>query len=208
MEEYVSKNEIRPYKELFAGLIKKVRTDLKKVGITFTCNLVGSAKRNLVVRHHNKGFDCDYQIFIQKNKKNYDATIIKSEFMDCFNKHIPQNYSKCKDSTSSITIKKNDNKNDKIEFSFDVVILKNYNDNVLIIRQDKENPSEKYFWNPLPEMTKHKERFALIQGNEMWNALRKTFYKKKMDQIKGKTDKKSFQLLNESVNEVLKLFND
>ena len=52
--EYVSKDEVRPYKELFEEVFREIQKELKKKnGLTFSFALVGSAKRNLVVRHHN-----------------------------------------------------------------------------------------------------------------------------------------------------------
>ena len=80
MAEYVSKNEVKPYRKIFDKMMVDIRESVRKKGITFTYQLVGSAKRNLVVSHHNKGFDCDYQIVIRKNKNN------------SFNKIIQQNY--------------------------------------------------------------------------------------------------------------------
>ena len=68
MDGYVSKNDVIPLKELFDEMLSSVRKDVKREGITFTCNLVGSAKRNLVVCHPTKGIDCDYQLILQSNK--------------------------------------------------------------------------------------------------------------------------------------------
>ena len=209
MEEYVSKNEIKPYKQLFASLIKKVRKDIKKEGITFTVNLVGSAKRNLVIRHHNKGFDCDYQVLIQKNKKSLSPGSIKKAFIDAFNRNMINGFSRCKDSTSAITIKKINANKSEIVFSFDIVILAMIDDCISIIRQDKHNTKERYFWNRLPDMNTFNDNFKKIIGNEMWHKLREVYLNKKTAKNSGynNTEKKSFQLLNEAVNEVLDCFN-
>ena len=45
MDGYVSKNDVIPLKELFDEMLSSVRKDVKREGITFTCSLVGSAKR-------------------------------------------------------------------------------------------------------------------------------------------------------------------
>ena len=83
--EYVSKNEIKPYRKQFEEkLLPPIRKECKKNGLTFEHNLVGSAKNNLVVRHHNKGFDCDYQLTLRKNKKNLDPNTIKDYFSKLF----------------------------------------------------------------------------------------------------------------------------
>ena len=40
----------------------------------------------------------------------------------------------------------------------------------------------------------------------MWEELRKRYYKKKIRQMNGDDSRKSFQLLNEAVNETLQVF--
>ena len=65
--QFVTKSELAPYKELFMNVFHEVQKECRKqYGLTFNFNLVGSAKRNMVIRHHNKGFDLDYQLFLQK----------------------------------------------------------------------------------------------------------------------------------------------
>ena len=71
MDGYVSKSEVRELMQTFEDILFYVRKDAKSEGITFTCNLVGSAKRNSVVRHPTKGTDCDYQLFLQSNKNDF-----------------------------------------------------------------------------------------------------------------------------------------
>lgn len=205
MEEYVSKDEIRRYRELFEDIISIVRKEIKKYGITFTCNLVGSGKRNLVVRHPTKGCDLDYQIFLQKNNKDLSPKEIKDKFRKLFNQHKPKGYSDCEDSTTALTIKKKNKEQKIIVFSYDIVIMKNDNIYPEIIRR---NEQQEYIWNELRDMKNFVEKYKEICTPQMHEELRKRYYKKKIDQMNGKTDKKSFQLLNESVNEVLKLFND
>ena len=91
--EYVSKDEVRPYEELFEEVFREIQKELrKKNGLTFSFALVGSAKRNLVVRHHNKGFDCDYQLYLQKNKQELSEEEIKKLLMEKFNKKMPSEF--------------------------------------------------------------------------------------------------------------------
>ena len=208
MAEFVSKNELKPYKDLFEKAFRKVQIDAYEYGLTFTQNLVGSAKRNLVVRHHNKGFDCDYQIILQKNKKNLSAKRIKELLIYLFDKYIPNTFNYCEDSTSSITIPKANPKQSKVEFSYDIVILKDVDIIPQILRVDKHGDSKNYQWVKLSDMRGFFEKFNLIQGNEMWNDLKARYYKKKIDKINGVKyqDKKSFQLLHEAVNETLNKF--
>ena len=202
MEGYVSKDEIKQYKDLFDNIIFKIRKDIKREGITFTHNLVGSGKRNLIVRHPTKGCDLDYQILLQKNSKALSPKDIKDRFRILFNKYKPSGYSDCEDSTSALTMKRKDTKLSKIVFSYDIVILRD-RDCLEIIRRSAPN---EYVWNKLKMMNGFNMRLKQICSSQMWNELRNRYYKKKIKQMNGETDKKSFQLLNEAVNEVLNYF--
>ena len=78
MANYVSAGELTPYKTLFDQAFRQAQSEARKSGLTFEHHLVGSAKRNLVVDHHNKGFDCDYQIYLKKNTQNLSANKSKN----------------------------------------------------------------------------------------------------------------------------------
>ena len=208
MAKYVSAGELTPYKVLFDKAFRKVQSDARKRGVTFTHHLVGSAKRNLVVDHHNKGFDCDYQLYLQKNTQNLSAKQIKEILMELFDRYIPNSFYECENSTSSITISKVNPTKSKKEFTYDIVILKDVDSVPQILRVVKQGNSLMYQWNKLPEMKHFIERFKLIQGPQMWDDLRECYYKKKMDKINGVRyhDKKSFQIFHEAVNETLQKF--
>ena len=205
--EYVSKDEVRPYKELFEEVFRKIQKELKKKnGLTFSFALVGSAKRNLVVRHHNKGFDCDYQLYLQRNKQELSAEKIKKLLIKKFDEKMPSEFDYCEDSTSSITIKKKITKQSKIEFSYDIVIMDLYEDASYILRK---NGSGQYVWNQLPDFTSFKDDYRQIAGADMWEDLRQCYYDKRIAKNNGSPkykDKKSFQLLHQAVKETLSRF--
>ena len=71
MINYISKQIIKQTqcKQIFNDTFRKVQQDARAEGLTFSFNLVGSAKRNMILENKNEGFDCDYQLFLQKNKK-------------------------------------------------------------------------------------------------------------------------------------------
>ena len=205
--EYVSKNEVRPYEELFEEVFREIQKELKKKnGLTFSFALVGSAKRNLVVRHHNKGFDCDYQLYLQRNKQELSAEEIKKLLIKKFDEKMPNEFDYCEDSTSSITIKKKITKQSKIEFSYDIIIMDLYEDASYILRK---NGSGQYVWNPLPDFTSFEDDYRQIEGADMWEDLRQCYYDKKIAKNNGSPkykDKKSFQLLHQAVKETLSRF--
>ena len=205
--EYVSKDDVRPYEELFEEVFREIQKELKKKnGLTFSFALVGSAKRNLVVRHHNKGFDCDYQLYLQRNKQELSAEEIKKLLIKKFDEKMPNEFDYCEDSTSSITIKKKITKQSKIEFSYDIVIMDLYEDASYILRK---NGSGQYVWNQLPDFTSFEDDYRQIEGADMWENLRQCYYDKKIAKNNGSPkykDKKSFQLLHQAVKETLSRF--
>lgn len=203
--DYVPKNDVKQYREIFQEWMELIRNTLKGKGISFTYILVGSAKRNLVIRHHNQGFDCDYQIRIMKNVNHLNAKSIKMLFINELNKIVGNyGFKNCANSTSAITIKKLVDKN-SIYFSYDVVILRENADKTEILRNSKETGKDSdYKFEALPEMTNARNNFNKINGNEMWESLREKYYNKKTSD--KYSNKKSFQILNEAVNEVLREF--
>lgn len=205
--EYVSKSEVRPYEKLFEDVFKEIQKELKKKnGLTFSVALVGSTKRNLVVRHHNKGFDCDYQLYLQRNKQALSAEEVKKLLIKKFDEKMPSEFDYCEDSTSSITIKKKITKQSKIEFSYDIVIMDLYEDASYILRK---NGSGQYVWNQLPDFTSFEDDYCQIEGADMWEDLRQCYYDKKIAKNNGSPkykDKKSFQLLHQAVKETLSRF--
>ena len=205
--EYVSKSEVRPYEKLFEAVFREIQKELKKKnGLTFSLALVGSAKRNLVVRHHNKGFDCDYQLYLQRNKQALSAEEVKKLLIKKFDEKMPDEFDYCEDSTSSITIKRKITKQSRIEFSYDIVIMDLYEDASYILRK---NGSGQYVWNQLPDFTSFEDDYRQIEGADMWENLRQCYYDKRIAKNNGSPkykDKKSFQLLHQAVKETLSRF--
>ena len=202
--EYVSKKEVKPWRAMFHKWMKNIRTKMKEKGITFTYRLVGSAKRNLVIRHHNKGFDCDYQIFIQRNNNNLSPKDIKLLFKSVMDEVcVADSFETCENSTSSLTIKMVDKAQSKVRVGYDVVILQETDEGLKILRcQNKGTKKESFVFELLPDMTNMSAKLAKIKGKKQCDKLRERYYNKKTN-YNG--EKKSFQLLNEAINEVLQL---
>ena len=202
--EYVSKKEVKPWRAMFHKWMKNIRTKLKEKGIIFTYRLVGSTKRNLVIRHHNKGFDCDYQIFIQRNKNSLSPKEIKLLFKSVIDEVcVADGFEPCENSTSSLTIKMVDKAQSKVRVGYDVVILQETDEGLKILRcQNKGTKKESFVLELLPDMTNMSAKLAKIKGKKQCDKLRERYYNKKTN-YNG--EKKSFQLLNEAINEVLQL---
>ena len=202
--EYVSKKEVKPWRSMFHTWMRNIRPKMKEKGITFTTCLVGSAKRNLVIRHHNKGFDCDYQIFIQRNKNDLSPKDIKLLFKSVIDKVcVADGFGPCENSTSSLTIKMVDKSQSKVRVGYDIVMLQETDEGLKILRcQNKGTKKESFVFELLPDMTNMSAKLAKIKGKKQCDMLRERYYNKK---INYNGEKKSFQLLNEAINEVLQL---
>lgn len=206
--KYMTEAEIHPWYTKFIDWIESIRKEVRSKGITFDCRLVGSARRHLVIPHHNKGFDLDFQIIIHKNKNNKDEEQLKQLFMGLINPLVTaEGFEDCEDSTSSITTKMIDKNRANIKVGYDVVIIRNKTvNNVVqteILRHYRKEKPERWAFEQLPDMTDASKQFAKIRGIDMWQDLRKRYYDKK---TKNTDDKRSFQLLHEAVNETLKKF--
>lgn len=206
--EYVTKAEIKPYRKIFFNSIENIRDEIKSKGITFIYRLVGSAKRNLVIKDNNKGFDCDYQIIIKKNKNNLSPNEIKNIFSIFLNKELKkENFNPANNSTSSITFRKVDKENNLRLFGYDIVILRNNNNDLEILRCKKDFQPIVCLFEILPDMKNSTENFKKIIGPKMWKTLREKYLEKKILYLEKDIERKSFQILNETVNEILKIFN-
>lgn len=195
--EYVPKSELKNFKKEFHEAIKYVR---KELSFKFSFQLVGSSKRNLVLRHHNKGFDLDYQIIYDYKLENSDLKSIKSSFMDCFNHFFGKlGYSNAEDSTSAITIKKVDE--NAIIQSYDIVLISRY-DGVSHIVKYADNEKTRLVLNELKHSKIYNEKYKTIKGYNMWNDLRERYKEKKEN---NKEIKKSYSLLAEVVKEMFDL---
>jgi hypothetical protein len=204
--EYVKRNDVKPHIIFFKTMVEDIRDEIRKEGITFICNLVGSAKRNLVIKNANKGFDCDFQLIIKKNKNNIKEKDIKNLFMNKLNLQlISSPFSCCEDSSLAITIKHKNIKESSIINSYDVVVLRERDDCIEILKNEKESGNGPYHYIKLPDMKNHLDNFKKIKGYDMWQELREVYLNKKKKHISS--DRKSFQILNEAVNEILRKYN-
>ena len=181
--EYVSKKEVKPWRAMFHKWMENIRTKMKEKGITFTYRLVGSAKRNLVIRHHNKGFDCDYQVFIQRNNDNLSPKDIKFLFKSVIDEVCASDgFEPCENSTSSLTIKMLDKSQSKVRVGYDIVMLQETDEGLKILRcQNKGTKKESFVFELLPDMTNMSAKLAKIKGKNQWNKLRELYYNKKIN---------------------------
>lgn len=197
--EYVPKSELKEYKDLVNSFFKSNQG--KKLLSKHKCyyRLVGSAKRNLVLRDDtkNNGFDLDYQIvFYEYKKMQSDEMIeIKREFRLALDEFlVDSGYENGDNSTTAITYKKlND---DKIKTGYDFVLLMPLEDNSFSVF--KYTNEEKTIMQ-LAQVKNSKDfnkKYKEIKGKE-FTKLRDEYKKAKNNNQQNKC---SFSLLVECVN--------
>ncbi|WP_308149666.1 hypothetical protein [Spiroplasma sp. AdecLV25b] len=198
---YVTKKETKPYKTEFNQLFQKIKQYFVD-DFSLTYQLVGSSKRNLVISHHNKGFDLDYQIIIQKIKnqeKWKNPNKIKDKFFKFIQNQLQQKYT-IENSTSAITLKKLDTINSKIKVGFDIVILKEINNNYEIL---KRSINDNYNFQKMTEHKDFRNNFRKIKDKQLWNELRKKYLENKIKIIKENSDEKSYFTLIKTVKTII-----
>ena len=205
--KYVSKKEVKDYKQIMEDTNKKVRADLKEE-YKRSCNsmLVGSAKRNLVVKKGKSHYDVDYQflftspVYDDEDKiKPYD---LKEFVRSKFEEHLGEDYS-VKMSTSVITICLKADEGKHAIKSFDVALIRESDNKIL--RGKSNNKSNDYVrWELLPK-SRYYERREEINGTKMWKDFRDIFKDKKCKNMDEEKDaqKPTFSLYLETIKETL-----
>ncbi|MGL6125392.1 MAG: hypothetical protein ACRC1F_02820 [Metamycoplasmataceae bacterium] len=208
---YVSRNEVKEYKKIIEEVIPKVKNDIKgEFGASFNHQIVGSARRNLVVQQGNGNWDVDYQfMFLSKEFNRADPWRLKKGVQDSFMKHLGEAYS-VKMSTSVITICLLDQKGKNAKKSFDIALIKNNErtGNKEILRgKNFDKSSEEYIkWEELKKSKAQFEARHKIKGTEMWKEFRDKFLEKKSKNVVKNKDlqKPTFSIYLEAIDETLK----
>lgn len=119
MCKYIAKKELKEPKKILNDWILRVQKAIKKeYKITFSFNLIGSGKRNLVIKSCNSNwFDLDCQLVIRKMPKEFNlksnAKKVKDIFRRAFDKEKLDDFSYCEDSTQALT-SKNERENTRL----------------------------------------------------------------------------------------------
>ncbi len=205
MFEYAGKSEIKFLTEKCEKIIHNVQKSLNDY-FTFDIRLIGSGDKKLVTRNGKNGpFDLDYNLIIQRDKKNLygEPRKIKELFRMAFDKELKHRYINFKyscDSTSVLTIKYLTN--DNLVFSFDVAILVEHNDGSYSRLTDiKENGTQTYIWNQVPRSRNYREKFLKIKRDGNWMEFKDRYLKNKNRHLSIQDGVKSFSIFLETINE-------
>ena len=209
MYEYVAKSEYAPVKKELERIIKCVQIEMReKHDLTFHFQLIGSGRRHLVTRicDGNSGYDFDYNLIIPHpgNGYFYEADILKRDFITAFRNALQgTSYSFPKDLTSAITIKVVDKNHKRIRHSCDFAIIYydtfEENDGYFYLRNNKKQNKYEFAFRSLNCDTEEKVDDICAENNG-WNDIREEYIKLK--NINERTDKHSFSLYIEAVNNV------
>ena len=171
---------------------------------TFDIRLIGSGDRRLVTQNEEEPFDLDYNIILQRDKKNLldNPHEIKEIFSKAFRTALDNcvnGYTHTCDSTSVITVKLL-NKNKDLYFSFDVAIVVEGDDGSFYrLTHDKKN--NRYIWNRVKQSQNYFERFQTVKRRGEWSRFKQRYLELKNIHLKQDDQIKSFSVFLETLNE-------
>lgn len=202
MYKYPAQKEVTELNKWCLDIIHEVQYDLKDY-FTFDIRLIGSGEKRLVTQNEDECFDLDYNLIIQKDKKDLinNPKAIKELFMKSFNEVLEDSvngYKHACDSKSVVT-----NKiviNNRLEFKFDVAILvKADNDKYYRLINDKN--TGRYIWNELRGSKNYIERFSHVKYLGLFNDFKIRYLELKNMHLSRGEDIKSFSVFLETLNE-------
>ena len=204
---YASNAEVKEMKSFCTEVFLDVQKEVQQ-SFTFDFKLIGSGGKHLVTHNDNQPFDLDYNIIIQKDKQELikNPRQIKSIFYDAFEKVFSEyvngfdndGYAKLNNSTSMITLKHISK--GKIEFSFDVAIMrKNKNGYLERIIFDKNTGN--YIWNIVKQSGDIYKKANIVKKQCDWNEVRDKYLELKNHYLSTNQDMKSFAIYTMVINE-------
>ena len=207
MYSYINDKELRNYlREYCETRIIALQKELKEY-FTFSFKLIGSGNNRLMmVNGKNNSVDLDYNLTIQRDKKQLfsNPEKIKKLFMSAFQKVCNKNV-KTSDSTQVITCVVG--KVGKYTFSFDIAIMAEGNDGYIYkIVNDKTVQPTRYIWNKIPKSKNIDYKFLTLKQNGYWEDIKEIYLEKKNKYLVTNNDKHSFSIFIETINEVIQKF--
>ncbi|MGI6710888.1 MAG: hypothetical protein ACOX4W_05540 [Bacilli bacterium] len=201
---YIEKDERQILTKVCEEIILNVQNEVKEY-FSFDFRLIGSGEKRLLTKNGESGeFDLDYNIFLQKDKKNLLSSPdkIKQIFLNAFNNvNSEYGFKYAQDSTSVITSKLlYDN---KLYFSFDVAIIKEGNNgNYYKLIFDKF--SNRYIWNEVKQSKDYMLKFKVIKEKGYWLLFKKRYLELKNMHLRRNDQTRSFSIFLETINEFYK----
>ncbi|SEK34201.1 hypothetical protein SAMN02910377_00660 [Pseudobutyrivibrio ruminis] len=205
--EYVTKEQARPYREVFRGIIQNLQKNIKG-DFTFQYKFIGSSSRNMITFDPttNIGFDFDINLEMNYTSDDFTAEELRTTIFNQLQQFAKKNGYKIENGTRVITLKKVSTKTSKIQFSCDIAVVNNYTDDEGYERQEyirfNKNHTT-YTWEQQTSPYDLDYMIDAIKENDMWQDVRVLYlYKKNTN-----TDihKKSRSLYAETIKEIYDL---
>jgi hypothetical protein len=202
MYRFADPQEVKELTKWCDYILHEVQNEVRDY-FTFDIRLIGSGDKGLVTQNANEPFDLDYNLILQKDKRNLlnNPKQIKDIFISRFNKVLAanvENYKGASDSTPVITLKiKN---GDSISFTFDIAIIVENNDGVFY-RLTHDKNARRYIWNEVPRSADYFERVRRVKENDLWEEFRGRYLELKNIHLRRNDGVKSFSVFLETLNE-------
>lgn len=197
---YANPKDVKELRSWCEAIIYEVQ-DFVREYFTFEVRLIGSGEKRLITQNGEDGaYDLDYNIIIQRDKKNLinNPKQIKEFFVNAFNQVASEyEFSFAKNSTSVITeryIPKGP------KFSFDIAIITQGNDDKYY-KLVYDKPSNRYFWNEVPLSKNYQVKFTQIKAQGDWQSFKKRYLELKNMHLMRNESIPSFSVFLETLNE-------
>jgi hypothetical protein len=197
--EYVAKAETKLARRLMHDSFVQLRSELKKNEITFSVNMVGSVKRNLVLRPIYKQsvpkrlFDVDYNVLIHKTG-NMTAADVSTYFKKQLTKIMEQkNFTLQNSSKKALKFYSTDKSTGKWSYEM-AIFVKNKNDFKLVDLNDGVLITEKQYTSSVVN-----ERYINKEG--LARALRIEYKRRKQKHFED--GRESFEIYLDAINYII-----
>lgn len=204
MYRYADLKRVQTYHQFCSTKLNQLKQYFyNEFGIETKVKLIGSGSKDLVTQNNNLPFDLDYNFEIQNRSiKKLKMKELKNCVMDFLNSVIYEefdDFKRCQDSTSAVTIRKI--VNGKLDFSFDIAILaKSSKGNFCRLIHDKK--LDKYDWNPIPESKEIYDRLKQLKSEGCWQNIKELYLNKKNMYLTRNENRCSFEVFVETINEI------
>lgn len=203
MYRFANQKEVKDGAKFCEIILKELQRELKDY-FTFQFTLIGSGGKKLVTQNENGPFDLDYNLVIQKDKKDFinNPKKVKQLFIDAFNYILPNKisgYKYASDSTSVITLKKIEYR--KLVFSFDCAIMVECDNGFTYKLVNDKHNGNNYIWNQVPKSKDYEYKLQLIKENNLWKKFKNRYLELKNYHLKRNDNVASFSVFLETLNE-------
>lgn len=194
MYTYVTKADTKPFRHYCQEVLAQLQKALRgKYAITVQFSLAGSGARNMVTRNGKGPFDLDYDLMLLSIPKEYEASpgklkeviritldsLIREKCICEQYSLLGDKFSYGQDSTSSITYLIHSQDGKKVEFYFDVAIIRQKKESGEIYRLIHDKKKEVAIWNQMPALKNLEFQESVIKRAGCWGEVKNVYLAKK-----------------------------